>query len=228
LKPNRLIIPLLCGLLLSPLVALGQGATPGDLDLDAYDEYNARDINEICAACHGEYGQGGGNGVYPRLAGLPAEYIAAQLRDFKSRARLNIPMLPFATDRELPEEDLRDIAIYLSRLELLTKMPVLDEGLTAYEKLLVAARIFNIPRLNGDMARGSRVLKESCKSCHGKRGEGRARVPQLAGQFSVYIRLQIELILAGERTHPDVEELFGDYGEADWEALLARLSVLDD
>ncbi len=228
MKPYHLIILIYFGLLLSPLAALGQEAAPADLDLDAYDEYNARDINEICAACHGEFGQGGGDGVYPRLAGLPAEYLAAQLRDFKSRARLNIPMLPFATDRELPEEDLRDIAIYLSRLELLTKMPRLDEEMDSYEKLLIAARVFNIPRLDGDMARGREILAKECKSCHGKRGEGRARVPRLAGQFSVYIRLQIELILAGERTHPDVEENFGAYDEADWEALIATLSVLDD
>ncbi|RKZ97040.1 MAG: hypothetical protein DRQ43_03535, partial [Gammaproteobacteria bacterium] len=34
------------------------------------------EINELCAGCHGEYGEGGKQGEYPRLAGLPASYIA--------------------------------------------------------------------------------------------------------------------------------------------------------
>ena len=29
------------------------------------------EINEVCASCHGEFGQGGKGGEYPRLAGLP-------------------------------------------------------------------------------------------------------------------------------------------------------------
>jgi cytochrome c553 len=53
------------------------------------------EINETCAGCHGEYGQGSIDGEYPRLAGLTAGYIARQLRNFKQRKRINIPMLPY-------------------------------------------------------------------------------------------------------------------------------------
>jgi cytochrome c553 len=199
-----------------------------ELDLNAYDEDNARDVHEICAACHGEFGQGGGDGEYPRLAGLPAGYIVAQVEDFKARTRLNISMLPFATERELPAEDVRDIAIYLSRLELPTAMPAFEEGTDSYAKLLAARRVFNVPRLQGDLARGKAVLKRGCAKCHGKRGEGRAQVPPLAGQYSSYIQRQIDQVLAGKRNHPDKETYLQPYGEDDWRALLAYLSTLDD
>ena len=213
-------------LLLVPGQVLADAAAP--LDLEAYDPDNAQDIMELCAGCHGEYGQGGGDGEYPHLAGMPAAYLVAQLEDFKTRERLNIPMLPFATDRELPAEDIRDISIHLSRLELLTRMPDVPEETSSYERLLIAGRVFNVARLEGDLARGRRVLKNSCAKCHGKEGEGRARVPQLAGQYSKYIRVQIELIVAGERKHPDIDEYFGPHDADDWDALLAHLSTLDD
>jgi hypothetical protein len=46
-----------------------------------------------------------GWGVYPRLAGLNADYLAEQLEKFKSRERGNIPMIPFANEREFPARD---------------------------------------------------------------------------------------------------------------------------
>ncbi len=199
-----------------------------ELDLNAYDEDNALDVHEICAACHGEFGQGGGDGEYPRLAGLPAGYIAGQVEDFKSRKRLNIPMLPFATERELPAEDVRDIAIYLSRIKLAPKLPVFAEGTDSYTKLLATRQVFNVPRIEGDLARGRVVLQKGCAKCHGKRGAGRAQVPPLAGQYSSYIRRQIDHILAGRRSHPDPEKYLRPYDDADWQALLAYLSTLDD
>ena len=36
-----------------------------------YDPENGEEINELCAGCHGEFGQGGKEGEYPRLAGQP-------------------------------------------------------------------------------------------------------------------------------------------------------------
>ncbi len=223
ISPIRALLPPL--LLLAATLASAEAPS---LDNHEFDPGNARDIMAMCAACHGEFGQGGGDGAYPRLAGLPAAYIVGQLEDFKSRERLNIPMLPFATKRELPAEDVLDIAIHLSRLELLTSMPDLPEDTDSYERLLVAGRVFNVPRIEGDHALGASILKRSCKKCHGKKGEGRARVPYLAGQRSAYVRKQIDDILKDDRKHPDVEKHFGAYGSEDWDALIAHLSTLDD
>ena len=68
-------------------------------DTEEIDIEYAEEINDTCAGCHGEFGEGSIDGEYPRLAGLDEEYLASQIRHFKSRERLNIPMLPYATER---------------------------------------------------------------------------------------------------------------------------------
>ncbi len=40
-----------------------------------------------CATCHGAHGEGGGDGVFPRVAGLPAAYIETQLKAFRDGGR---------------------------------------------------------------------------------------------------------------------------------------------
>jgi len=229
---NRLASCLICLILLS-VVAPGQGksqsqqTTPA-LDESSYDPDNGEEINEICAGCHGEYGQGGSDGTYPRLAGMPAKYTAIQLRAFKSRERLNIPMFPYATERELPEGDLRDISIFLSKIELYSKMPDLAEDATAYEKLLVAKRVFNVARVEGDIEKGRVFYDKNCKKCHRADGAGRGKNPPLAGQFTIYLRRQIDLFLSGERAHKSVDKYMRPQTDQHWNDLFAYLSSVDD
>jgi cytochrome c553 len=171
------------------------------IDLDLGEE-----INETCAGCHGEYGQGSIDGEYPRLAGLTAGYIAGQLRLFKQRKRINIPMLPYTNDRELPEEDLVSIAAYLASIQLPTKLPPINEAeFDALERLA---------------------------SCHGSDGYGddSKDAPQLAGQYSRYLLKQVESIRTGKRFHedPDDAEIFREYTDAEIAAMLAWLATLDD
>ena len=40
-----------------------------------------------CANCHGAHGEGGGEGLYPRLAGLPAAYLRRELALFRDGVR---------------------------------------------------------------------------------------------------------------------------------------------
>ncbi len=193
-----------------------------------YDPDNGEEIMETCAGCHGKFGEGGGDGSYPRLAGLKDKYIAAQLRDFKSRERINIPMFPYATERELPESDVMDVAIYLSELELLTKMPRQEEEMDALERLRLAKTVFNVPRVPGDIEKGETLYKAECKSCHGKDGWGRGRNPQLAGQYTDYQRRQIRLIREGKRKHKKTEKNIGPLSDEQLEDIWAFLSTVDD
>jgi len=229
---NRFACFFICLVLLSAVAPkLGRSqaeqATPA-LDETSYDPDNGEEINEICAGCHGEFGQGGGDGTYPRLAGMPATYTAIQLRAFKSRERINIPMFPYATERELPEEDLRDISIFLSKIELYSKMPDFAENATAYEKLMVAKRVFNVARVEGDIEKGRVFYDKNCKKCHRPEGAGRGKNPPLAGQFTVYLRRQIDLFLSGERAHKNVDKYMGPRTDQDWNDLFAYLSSVDD
>ncbi|MCP3852588.1 MAG: c-type cytochrome [Gammaproteobacteria bacterium] len=206
------------------LSAFSQANEP-EIDLDLGEE-----INELCAGCHGEYGEGGKQGEYPRLAGLPTEYIAEQLRLFKEEKRKNMPMRPYANERELPEEDIPSIATYLSQIELTSKMPVFDENMPAYEKLLIAKKVFNIPKAEGDVALGKKIYNKECKSCHGRDGKGKngSNMPPLAGQYTEYMLKQMKQIAKSEREHDDDADIFAAMKQDHIQAIMAYLSVMDD
>ena len=191
------------------------------------------EINETCAGCHGEYGQGSIDGEYPRLAGLTAEYIARQLRNFKQRERINIPMLPYTNDRELPEEDLVSIAAYLASIQLPTKLPPINEAeFDALKRLQAGKKVINIATYPGDVEAGRKFYKKECASCHGKDGYGddNKHIPQLAGQYSLYLLKQVENIRKAERFHDEADdaEIFREYSDDEIAAMLAYLATLDD
>jgi len=216
--------------ILSSLIIVGQ-ARSEQLELDM--EYG-EEINETCAGCHGVFGQGSLEGEYPRLAGLDAEYIAKQLNDFKQRKRINIPMIPFANERELPGNDVRTISEYLSRIQLATKLPPIDEdNFDALERLEASKRAVNIRQHPGNIERGRKAYLGECSVCHAKDGYGekKKRAPQLAGQYSEYLLRQIENYRSGKRLHDDDEddiELFNEISDEDFNDMLAYLSTLDD
>jgi cytochrome c553 len=66
-----------------------------------------------CATCHGPRGEGGGEGLYPRLAGLPAAYTEAQLKAFRDGGRSSPLMSPMVTG--LSDADFSAVATYLER-----------------------------------------------------------------------------------------------------------------
>ena len=53
----------------------------------ALDAENAKRINKTCALCHGQYSQGTPGMLSPRLAGLPKEYIAKEMRYYRDGTR---------------------------------------------------------------------------------------------------------------------------------------------
>jgi cytochrome c553 len=191
------------------------------------------EINETCAACHGEYGEGTVDGEYPRLAGLDSRYLEQQLRYFKTRERLNIPMLPYATERELPDDDVRNVAAYLASIQLPTKLPPIDEAkFDAYERLQAGKRVLNIARYPGDVVAGQQVYSKECAGCHGKDAGGNAEqlIPPLAGQHSLYVLRQVERFRKGERVHDDPRDaaIFQAFSDTEIGDILAWLSILDD
>jgi len=206
--------------------AAGEEAPAVDLEL-------GEEINETCAGCHGEFGQGSIDGEYPRLAGLTSGYIARQLRLFKQRQRINIPMLPYTNERELPEEDLVSIAAFLASIELPTRLPAINAAeFDALERLQASKKVVNIATYPGDVEAGRKFYKRECASCHGSDGYGDASkdIPQLAGQYSQYLLKQVENIRSGERFHDDPDDagIFQEYSDAGIAAMLAYLATLDD
>lgn len=169
----------------------------------AVDLEKGKEINGTCAACHSDNGQGGKKGEYPRIAGQQVKYIESQLKNFRARTRVNIPMFPYTQERELSDADIKDIAAYLAGIELDTKMPTYTGHEDALTKLLMAEKVMIIPRAEGDLANGEKIYQKQCAACHGKTGRGRGMFPMLVGQYTNYLQRQVDLYLKGDRPHDE-------------------------
>ncbi len=201
---------------------------PADLEM-------GEEINEVCAGCHGEYAEGGKDGEYPRLAGLPVKYIERQLHLFRDRKRPNMPMVQYVDERQTPDQEILDISTYLNKITLLTKLPPAKEGeeFDAYERMLLTKQMLNIARVEGDHEAGKKLYKRECRSCHGRSGEGdeEKAVPMLTGQYTKYLKKQVKMFKDKQRIHdPDApdEEFLSLFTEEQLHNIFAYLSIVDD
>ncbi len=201
-----------------------------------YDEDNGDEINQICAGCHGEFGMGGKDGKYPRLAGMPTQYIFKQMVEFRERKRPNMPMVEHVDDRQMPDKEIMDISIFLNRIKLKTHLSKVDEtapDFDAYARLQEAKKTIQIGRAKGDVEKGRKLYQKECKSCHGKDGMGKQdeAIPQLAGQYTKYLWRQIKLFIDQKRTHdiddPE-EEFLKSFSQEELQDIFAYASTLDD
>ncbi len=213
------------------LLWLGPAAGAREPDLEIGEE-----INELCAGCHGEFGQGGKQGVYPRLAGQPYQFLVDQLLLFRERKRPNLAMVEYVDERQMPDEDIQDISAYLAAIELPTRLAPIDEGAAAFDalaRLEEAKRVLQIPRAEGDIAAGDKLYRRECASCHGRDGAGKRgeSVPMLKGQYTRYLWRQVDKYLGGVRIHdPSAPEdrLLAEFDETELRDIFAYLSILDD
>lgn len=220
MKSLRFSAVLACGLALSTSAWAAE-------DAEGYAE-DGKDIYVVCAPCHGPEGQGGGGGAYPRLAGMSTQYLVEQLRAFKLRERVNIPMFPFTVERELGEQDILDVSAYITEMKLDTHLPDMGEDVDGYERLLAAKRILQIPRAEGDVLKGAALYKEACARCHGENGEGRPHDPPMRGQHIKYLKKQFSDMLSDLRLHPRPKRIIAPLTDEDVQNLLAYVSTLDD
>jgi len=201
-----------------------------------YDPDIGEEINEVCAGCHGEFGQGGGDGEYPRIAGQSALFLEQQLILFRNRERPNIAMIEYVDDRQMPDADIKDVSKYLEEVVLKTKLEPVNEkdpDFDAYTRLLESKMLMQIPKAPGDISKGQKNYKKECASCHGKEGEGDLikGVPMLSGQYTNYLWRQVEKLRKRIRIHdpdePD-EELLSDFSDEELTDMFAYLSIVDD
>lgn len=214
---------------LSVLAPLGLAAQ------DKFDLRNGREVNELCAGCHGEFGQGGKDGEYPRIAGQPMAYIVKQMQLFRDRKLDNMAMLEYVNPRDFPEDDIYDVSAYLAKVELLTQLPPIDESqaFDPLERLQLAKRVLNIPRTEeGDPEKGRITYNKECRSCHGTDGWGRPdrNDPMLAGQHTKFLLRQIDKYRQGIRLHDESDpvELLTQFTDAELMDILAFLATVDD
>jgi cytochrome c553 len=137
----------------------------------------------ICKACHGANGNST-NPEWPSLAGIGADYIADQLKNFKEGKRANPVMMPNAMT--LNADDMADLGAYFDSLA--------NTGLEADPSYWQAGeKLYR----GGDQARAI----PACMACHGPTGSGNepAKFPALRGQQSVYVVKQLNDYASGAR-----------------------------
>lgn len=160
-----------------PAFAVAQAPAKPDLA-------KARDtVNQVCAACHGADGTSP-TPANPSLAGMPADYITAQLAHFKSGVRQNAIMQGFAAT--LSDADMVSLGAFFA-----SQPPKPN---TAKDASLV--RLGQKLWRAGDAATGV----PACSACHGPTGAGIPRLyPRIGGQWSDYTLAQLKAFKAGER-----------------------------
>ena len=141
----------------------------------------------VCAACHGTDGNGP-IPSYPVLAGQHPEYLAKQLRNYKSGERANAIMNGIAAS--LSDQDMADVSAYYA-----SQKP--RQGAARDAKLATAGqRLYR----GGDAAKGI----AACAGCHSPSGAGiPAQYPRLKGQHGEYTSAQLKAFRAGERANDE-------------------------
>ncbi len=137
----------------------------------------------VCQACHGANGNST-NPEWPSLAGIGADYLAEQLKNFKDGKRNNPVMAP--NPAAFSPADMADLGAYFDSLT--------NTGLEADPSYWQAGeKLYR----GGDAARGI----PACMACHGPTGRGNesAKFPALRGQQSVYVVKQLNDYASGAR-----------------------------
>lgn len=172
-----------------------------------------------CVTCHGQNGQGTGNGAYPRIAAKPAGYLYNQLVAFRDGTRRYAPMNYLVAD--LSDPYLREIAGYFAeqRPPFAAKDHVMASTQTIERgRTLVTA---------GDATKGV----PPCVSCHGRGLTGmEPGIPGLVGLRSTYIVAQLTRWKVGERhaREPDcMRRIASRLDDADVTAVAAWLAQQD-
>jgi cytochrome c553 len=149
-----------------------------------------------CAACHAFDGSADGTGAFPRITGLPAEYIEAQMRDFASGLRSNAIMSPIARDLR-PAEISCAAAYYASTRVSFPPLKSEDPARIKLGEQLASA---------GDAAKGI----PACDACHGPQGNGQpGTAPYIGGQYAQYIAFTLHMWQRGHRKNsPGLMETF--------------------
>lgn len=146
-----------------------------------------RAVSENCARCHGSDGLGRGMGAFPKLAGQKLNYLVATLDAYAGGDRHSGIMGPIAAG--LDRETMEEVSRYYAQL------PPDNEQRAAVDRTDSIAR-GKVIALRGLPDQGI----PACVECHGHGSPARNPVyPLLAGQYSDYLVLQLELFQKKQR-----------------------------
>lgn len=162
-----------------------------------------------CQNCHGPQGNSV-SATFPRLNGQQADYIAAQLNNFRSHGRSDPHARAYmwGMASQLDDKAIAALAQYFAS-QTPTK-PQTGGALAAQGAALFANGVpaQNIP---------------ACQSCHGGHAEGAGVFPRLAGQHSDYLKKQLEAFRSSLRESDVMHVESKDMTDSQIEALVSYL-----
>ena len=137
-------------------------------------------------------------------------------------------MFPYTQERELSDADIQDVSAYLAAVELPTQWPEFKDSDDALTRLTAVEKVMIIPRAPGNLDNGRAIYQKECVTCHARDGMGRGKFPRLVGQYTSYLRKQMDAFVKGERSHDDDEALgiLSQLKEQDLQDVLAYLTSI--
>ena len=165
-------------LLAATVLAAASSALQAD-EPDTADKLHAQKVAiTVCGTCHGPQGNNT-QPKFPRLAGQNANYLATQLKAFRSQARGDPDAISYmwGMAAELDDDTIAALAAYYA-----AQKPEASPGGDA-----------------AAIARGREIYEHgiaaegvpACSSCHGPDAHGTQDFPRLAGQHSQYLLKQL-------------------------------------
>lgn len=161
----------------------GLGETPADTPPPP--TTSAGIYAQVCAACHGEKGEGKEELHSPSIAGLPAWYIEEQIRKFRSGARGFHP-------EDLPGQQMRAISLILTE----TQISEAGKAVAGMPSGLTEA-----PPPDFDLETARYRYANECMECHRYNGKGEVvfHSAQLISLNRSYLQRQLHNFRAGRR-----------------------------
>ncbi len=169
----------------------------GDLHADRENASPGGEIAFSCTYCHGRNGDNQSD-YYPKLAGLPAEYIKNQLLAYREGRRDSLSMQSMALALDIAEID-QVSDFFASREQNLENVFLADDAQIS----------------NGQKKAGA------CVACHGPGERVDSNIPPLARQGYEYLVAQLVAYRDGTRLDTDgvMPALVASLSDADIEAI---------
>ncbi len=179
-------------------------------------EISGKDVYKYCQSCHGARAEGGNDGQYPRLAGLPQPYLERQLHAFKDLKRLNKPMIPIFKHVRFDAQVIETVAAYIAGMS--------EPSLSLWPYKPSAEALNGYASRDEFKTAGRSAYQTQCAGCHGKQGEGGAEpdAPPLVKQYPAYLGKQMADFSSGQRPHAQAE-ICGGLSTAEREAVIDHL-----
>jgi cytochrome c553 len=166
-------------LLLLVATVLGSASVVRADEPDAADKLHAQKLAiTVCGICHGPQGNNT-QPKFPRLAGQNPNYLAAQLKAFRSQARGDPDAISYmwGMAAELDDDTIAALAAYYAAQKAGTSpagdAAAIARGREIYEHGIAAEGV------------------PACSSCHGPDAHGTQDFPRLAGQHAQYLLKQL-------------------------------------